>query len=81
MSDYPAHTGIGILIIQTKEATEEMTELLTIEPSKLLFQNSVIVLSYDGLPEDIRGQFRHITARKWGELVSQIKLFTMLDFK
>ena len=81
MSGCPADTGIGILIIQTKEATTEMTELFTLELSKLLFQKSVIVLSYDGLPEDIRCHFRHIIERKRGKFVSQIKLLTMLELK
>jgi len=56
-----------------------MTELFTIELSKLLFQNSVIVLSRAGIPEDIRCHFRHITERKRRKLVSQIKLFTVLE--
>ena len=75
------NSGFKGLIFQTTEATKERTELFTIELSKFLFQNSVIILSYDGLPEDINCHFRHIIERKCGKLVSQINLFTMLDVK
>jgi hypothetical protein len=59
-----------------------MSELFKIELRKPPFQNSVIVLSYDvGPPEGIRCHFRHVTEKKCGKLVSQVKLFTMLDVK
>jgi hypothetical protein len=47
MSGCPAHTGVGILIIQATETPKEMSELFKIDLSKLPFQNSVIFLSYD----------------------------------